>query len=452
MVATKNIERLEHSSVKLTVTVARDEVAKEYQSLLRDYSKNVQIDGFRKGKVPATVLERKFGEALKIDAMSRIMEKSVEEAIEDIEEKPLAYSTPSLGEEPKFSLDEDFAFSVTYDVFPSVPLADWKGLEIEIPQVAVTAEDEAKELKDIQERNAIVVEKEDGAPAAKGDVATVEFRELAEDGTAIAGTERQDFTFEIGSGYNLYKFDDDVVGMKKGETKLVAKSFPADYEYKELAGRSVKVQVTVTNLKAKNLPVLDDELAQDVSEKYKTLADLKADLRAQLDKRLEDKLRQLREKAVIDGILGRVTVDLPLSMVEAELAMRWENLKSQMGMDSDEKLDRILSYSGKTRADLLADWRPNAEKAIATRLVLEKLTEEGKYECADADLEGEWKRMSEESGLSIDEIKAEYEKRGSIEYLKDRVKEDKLLADILAATKIKKGKKLSFVDLFADNQ
>jgi trigger factor len=452
MVANKKIERVEHSAVKLTVTVAKDDVKKEYAKTVLDYTKNVQIDGFRRGKVPAAVLERKFGDALRADAMGRIMEAAVEEAIKDIEEKPLAYSTPTMDEEPKFSMDEDFTFMVQYDVFPTVPVADWKGLEIEVPEVKVTDEDEKRELDQIRERNAIVVEKAEGAAAAKGDVATVEYRELAEDGTAVAGSERQDFTFEIGSGYNLYKFDDDVVGMKKGDAKKITKTFPADYEYKELAGRSVTVEVKVTTLKAKNLPELDDELAQDVSEKYKTLADLKADLRKQLDKRLEDKLRQLREKGVIDGILERTKVDLPLSMVNAELGMRWENLKQQMGLDSDEKLDRILSFSGKTRVDLINDWKPNAEKAIATRLILEKLTEEGKYECTDADLDAEWKRMSEESGLSIDEIKAEYEKRGSLEYLKDRVKEDKLLAEILAATKVKKGKKLAFVDLFADNE
>jgi len=452
MVANKKIERVEHSAVKLTVTVAKDDVKKEYAKTVLDYTKNVQIDGFRRGKVPASVLERKFGDALRADAMGRIMEAAVEEAIKDIEEKPLAYSTPTMDEEPKFSMDEDFTFMVQYDVFPTVPVAEWKGLEIEVPEVKVTDEDEKRELDQVRERNAIVVEKAEGATAAKGDVATVEYRELAEDGTAVAGSERQDFTFEIGSGYNLYKFDDDVVGMKKGDTKKITKTFPADYEYKELAGRSVTVEVKVTTLKAKNLPELDDELAQDVSEKYKTLADLKADLRKQLDKRLEDKLRQIREKGVIDGILGRTTVDLPLSMVNAELGMRWENLKQQMGLDSDEKLDRILSFSGKTRVDLINDWKPNAEKAIATRLILEKLTEEGKYECSDADLDAEWKRMSEESGLSIDEIKAEYEKRGSLEYLKDRVKEDKLLAEILAATKVKKGKKLAFVDLFADNE
>jgi trigger factor len=452
MVANKKIERVEHSAVKLTVTVAKDDVKKEYAKTVLDYTKNVQIDGFRRGKVPASVLERKFGDALRADAMGRIMEAAVEEAIKDIEEKPLAYSTPTMDEEPKFAMDEDFTFMVQYDVFPTVPVADWKGLEIEVPEVKVTDEDEKRELDQIRERNAIVVEKAEGSAAAKGDVATVEYREFAEDGSVVAGSERQDFTFEIGSGYNLYKFDDDVVGMKKGDTKKITKTFPADYEYKELAGRSVTVEVKVTTLKAKNLPELDDELAQDVSEKYKTLADLKADLRKQLDKRLEDKLRQIREKGVIDGILARTTVDLPLSMVNAELGMRWENLKQQMGLDSDEKLDRILSFSGKTRMDLINDWKPNAEKAIATRLILEKLTEEGKYECSDADLDAEWKRMSEESGLSIDEIKAEYEKRGSLEYLKDRVKEDKLLAEILAATKVKKGKKLAFVDLFADNE
>ena len=452
MVASKKIERIEHSAVKLTIEVSSQDVAKEYAATVQEYAKNVQIDGFRRGKVPASVLERKFGDTLRVDTMGRLMEKSVEEAVKDIEEKPLAYSTPSIDEEPRFAIDQDFSFTVTYDVFPSVPVADWKGLEVEVPEVKVTAEDEKRELDGIRERNAIVVEKAEGAAAVKGDVATVEYRELAEDGSAVAGSERQDFTFEIGTGYNLYKFDDDVIGMKKGDTKKISKTFAADYEYKELAGRSVTVEVKVINLKGKNLPELDDELAQDVSEKYKTLDDLKADLRKQLDKRLEDKLRQLREKGVIEGILGRTTVDLPVSMVNAELGMRWENLKQQMGMDSDEKLDRILSFSGKTRVDLFNDWRPNAEKAIATRLILEKLTEEGKYECGDADLDAEWKRMSEESGLSVDEIKAEYQKRGSLEYLKDRVKEDKLLAEILAATKVKKGKKLAFMDLFADNE
>ncbi|HET7839531.1 MAG TPA: trigger factor [Rectinemataceae bacterium] len=452
MIASKNVEKLEHSTVKLSVVVPKDEVQKEYSAMLADYSRNVRIDGFRKGHVPQAVLERKFGGELKLDAMGRVMEKAVEEAVTDIEEKPLAYSSPRLDGEPDFSVDKDFSFAVIYDVFPTVEIADWKGMEIEIPEGEIAQEDEAQELADIRERNAIVVEKDSSAAAAKGDVVTLNYSELGEDGQAVAGSERQDFTFEIGTGYNLYKFDDEIVGMKRDEEKKVQKAFPADYEYKELAGRTVSIQVKLTKIKEKKLPELDDDFAQDVSEKYKTLADLKADIRKHLEKRLADKLRQLKEKAIVDGLLERAKADLPRSMVDAELGMRLENLKRQMQIDADDKLDRLLSFSGKTQLGLVEEWRPSAEKAITTRLVLDKLAEEGKYECSEADLEAEFKRQAEENSISVDEVKAEYEKRGSMDYLRDRIKEDKLMEDILAAAKVKKGKKRAYVDLIKENE
>lgn len=454
MIASKNIERLEHSSVKLSVTVPSAEAKKEYDALLREYSKSVRIDGFRAGHVPAAVLERKFGDSLRLDAMGRVLEKAVEEALKDADpkEQPLAYSTPSLDGEPDFKLDADFSFAVKYDVFPSIEVGEWKGIEVTKPVVEIGPEDEARELDDIRERNAVVVERDASAAAAKGDVVTIDFKEIGEDGAPVGGTEREDFTFEIGTGYDVYKIDDEIVGMKRDEEKTIAKTYPADFDNKELAGRSVKVAVKLTKIKEKKLPELDDELAQDVSEKYKTLADLKADIRSQLEKRLADKLKALEEKAIVEGLLARSKVELPESMVAAELAMRLENLKRQMGLDDDEKLDRLLSYSGKTRASLLEEWKPSAEKSITTRLALEKLVEEGKYECTDADLEAEFARQAAETSLSVDEVKAEYEKRGSMDYLRDRIKEDKLMAALLAAASVKKGDKISFVDLLKDSE
>jgi len=454
VISSKNIERLEHSQVKLSVTVPSEESRKEYDAMMREYSRGVRIDGFRQGHVPSSVLERKFGDGLRLDAMGRVLEKAVQEALKDADksEQPLAYSSPSLDGEPDFSLDKDFSFAVTYDVFPVVEVGDWKGIEVEVPQVEITDADEARELEDIRERNAVVVEREAGTPAAKGDVVTLSFREVGEDGAAVAGTEREDFTFEIGTGYNVYKIDEDIVGMKRDDEKVIEKAYPADFEYKELAGRSVKLAVKVTKIKEKKLPALDDDLAQDVSEKYKTLADLKTDVRAHLEKRLADQTRQLQEKAIVEGLLARSKADLPESMIAAELAMRMESLKRQMGIDDDEKLDRFLSYSGKTRANLVEEWKPSAEKSITTRLALEKLAEEGKYECADADIEAEFARQASETSLSVDEIKAEYEKRGSMEYLRDRIKEDKLMAAILAEAKVKKGKKISFVDMLKDSE
>ena len=454
MVASKNIERLEHSSVKLSITVPSAESKKEYDAMLKEYSKSVRIDGFRSGHVPASVLERKFGDSLRLDAMGRVLEKAVEEALKDADpkEQPLAYSTPSLDGEPEFSVDKDFSFAVKYDVFPSIEVGDWKGIEVKKPVCEIGSEDEARELEDIRQRNAIVAERDAAAKAAKGDIVTVNFREIGADGQSVAGTEREDFTFEIGTGYNVYKIDDEMVGMKRDEEKTIEKSYPADFDYKELAGKTVKLTVKVTKIKEKKLPALDDELAQDVSEKYKTLADLKTDLRAQLEKRLADKLKQLEEKALVEGLLARSKVELPESMVAAELAMRFENLKRQMGIDNEEKLERLLSYSGKTKAALIDEWKPSAEKAITTRLAIEKLVEEGKYECSDADLEAEFARQASEASLSVDEVKAEYEKRGSMDYLRDRIKEDKLMAALLAAATVKKGDKVSFVDLLKDSE
>jgi trigger factor len=454
VIASKNIERLEHSSVKLSVTVPSEESKKEYEALLREYSKSVRIDGFRAGHVPAAVLERKFGDSLRLDTMGRVLEKAVEEALKDAgpKEQPLAYSTPSLEGQPDFVLDKDFSFSVKYDVFPTIEIGDWKGIEVEKPVVALGPEDEARELNEVRERNAIVVERDASAAAVVGDVATISFREIGADGQPIAGTAREDFTFEIGSGYNIYKIDDEIVGMTRDEVKTVEKSYPADFDNDELAGKSVKLEVKVTKIKEKKLPALDDELAQDVSEKYKTLDDLKSDLRAHLEKRLADKLKALEERALIEGLLARSKTELPESMVAAELAMRLENLKRQMGFDTDDKLDRMLSYSGKTKASLIHEWKPSAEKSITTRLAIEKLLEEGKYECTDADLEAEYARQAAESSLSIDEVKAEYEKRGSMDYLRDRIKEDKLMADILAAAKVTMGAKLTYVDLLKDSE
>jgi trigger factor len=454
VIASKNIERLEHSQVKLSATVPSDESRKEYESLLREYSKTVRIDGFRPGHVPASVLERKFGDSLRLDVMGRILEKAVEEVLKDEDRsvQPLAYSTPALEGEPEFSLDKDFSFAVKYDVFPVIEVGDWKAIEVTRPRVEIRSEDEERELQDIRERNAIVAERDASAAAAKGDIVTVDYREVGADGQSVAGTEREDFTFEIGTGYDVYKIDEDIVGMKRDEERTIAKSYPADFEDKELAGRELRLSVKVKKIKEKKLPALDDELAQDVSEKYQTLADLKADIRSHLEKRLADRLKQLEEKALVDGLLARSKVELPESMIAAELAMRIENLKRQAGIDADDKLDRFLSYSGKTRDSLIQEWRPSAERQITTRLAIEKLVEEGKYECSEADLEAEFARQASESQLSVDEVKAEFEKRGSLDYLRDRIKEDKLMADLLASAKIKDGAALAFVDLLKDSE
>ena len=452
MIANKKIERLPKSSARLTVTVGAGENKGEYDALLAEYAKKARIDGFRPGKVPVSVLERKFANEMRTEAMGRVLEKAVEEALKDEKLVPLAYSTPALDGEPEFKPDADFTFSVTYDVFPEVKAGDWKGIEIEVPQASILKADEERELAEIRERNAVVVDKGEAAKAAKGDIVTVNYKELAEDGSPIAGSERQDFVFEIGTGYNLYKFDDDVIGMKKGDEKTIEKTFPEDFEHKELAGATKRISVTVTQVKSKKLPDLDDELAQDVSEKFKTLDDLKTDLRKNMERRLEARIRQIKETAVVEEMLKRSELEVPASMIEAEIGMRWRNFVQQTTGGDENQMIRLLSMTGRTPQQVVEEWKPSAERAIKTRLVLQKLVENGKYEATDEDIENEYKKMADESSLSVDEIKAEYKKHEAIEYLKDHIREDKLMEAILAEAAIKKGKKTAFVDLFKESE
>ncbi len=447
VISEKKLEKLEHSKVRMTATVPMADVKSVYDEMMADYVKSVRIDGFRKGHVPPSVLERKFGDSLRLEAMSRVLEKAVDAALADAEEKPLAYEAPALEGEPEFALDKDFSFSVTYDVFPHFELPSTEGIELEVPGVEVSEEDLAQELERIRERNAIVVEKT--GEAALGDIVTVAYSELTEDGREVAGSKREDFTFELGKGLNLYKFDEEVVGMKAGDSKIFPKTYPGDFEYKDLAGKTVKLSVAVSKVKQKDVPALDDELAQDVSEKYKTLEDLKKAVREQLQSALDNRLRELKEKKLVDILLERTSIDVPESMVSAELSMRWESLKRDMGIDSDEKMESIAQYSGKSRQQLYEDWKPAVGKAIAGRLLLDKLVEKSGLEITEEDLSAEYARQAEGSAMSVEEVKAEYEKRQSVEYLKERMKETRFFDSLLATAKLGQGEKKSFVDFMS---
>ncbi len=194
--------------------------------------------------------------------------------------------------------------------------------------------------------------------------------------------------------------------MKKGEEKSLEKTFPEDFEHKDLAGSTRRIAVTLKELKSKKLPDLDDELAQDVSEKFKTLEDLKADIRKSLERRRDARLRQIKEKAIVDALLERSEMEVPASMIDAELGMRWRNFVQQTTGGDEHQMERLLTLTGRTPQSIFEEWRPSAEKAIRTRLVLQKLTEEGKYEASDEDIEKEYQKMSEESSLSVEDIKS----------------------------------------------
>ena len=454
MAISKEITPLEKSNVKLTVTVPREDIQERYQDIVRDYRKNVQIPGFRRGMVPQQVLERKYGEALKGEALNKIIEAAVTEVFEDQslsrQEKPLPYCQPKLEEEPKLDFEQDLVFSLVYDILPKITIEKWKGIDIEAPTAEIGDEDINRELEEVRERNAIVLDKDDGVTAQNGDVITIDYWEMGENGESLPGSERKDFAFTLGSGYNIYKFDDEITGMKKDETREFTKTFPDDFDNPDLAGKTKKIKVTLTALKEKKLPDLDDEFAQDVDEKYKTLEDLKANIRNRLEQRLEKQLKDVKINKILEKIMETTPVILPESMIQMELEGRWRNMARQFN-STVEQMMSIMAGSGQSIDQIQNEWRPASEKALHSRIIVETLIEQEKFDASDEDVEKELEKMAVEANTGIEEIKKYYGDDNMLEYLKEGIKEQKLFDVLIAENNITVSKKEKYLDLMGNN-
>ncbi|OQY36509.1 MAG: hypothetical protein B6229_09890 [Spirochaetaceae bacterium 4572_7] len=196
VISKKNIEKLDNSAVKLSITVEKAESKKEYNSLMSKYSRTVQIKGFRKGKVPTSILEQRFGESLKQEAASNLLEKAFKVAVDDIEEKPLGMATPELIGDLDFDADKEFSFTVKYDVFPDVTLGEYRGLEIEEPKVSILKKHKDAELEKIREQNSVVIDKANKTISNKN-IVTMNYSELDADGNVMEDSKREDFVFTV---------------------------------------------------------------------------------------------------------------------------------------------------------------------------------------------------------------------------------------------------------------
>lgn len=443
MKVTKKIEKLENSSVKLTVTIGKADVAASYNDVVAKYAKNIQIPGFRKGKVPVSVLERKYGDALKNDAVSEIVEKALGDIFDELDkeksdDRPLPYSQPTIDDIPLLDTTKDLTFAVKYDVFPKVEVKNFDGIEIKVPEVKITDDDLKEELEAIRQRNAMVLDKKDDEAVAKDDIVTVNYSELDDKDAVIAGSERQDFVFTVGTEQNIYKFDNEIIGIKKGETKVVTK---------EVDGENKKVSVTVTAVKVRNVPELDDELAQDVSDKYNNLEDMKNDIKKNLETALENKLKEIKANSLLEQLVEKNPVELPASMVRAELDSRFRMMAQQF-QTTTEQLEKMLTAAGQKKEDMLTQWTGDAEKMLKSRIIVESLLKEKDISVTAEEIEAEYEKIAAGAGVSVEEVKKHYEDPRSKEYLEDEAKEQKLYTMLFDQVKVSKGDKKTFADLF----
>ena len=393
------IKKLENSSVELTLTLSAATIEEDYSKTIKDYAKKLTIKGFRPGKAPVSLVESKYGDAIREEVTFRLMEKNLTDSYKDMDAKdrPLPYSTPELQNEEAllpFKPNTDITYSVIYDVLPVVTLPEYKGLEIEYQARKITDAEVDEEIERLRQQNAMVIAK--NGPVAEGDIVTLDYAELDADGNEMAANKRDDFTFTVGSSYNFYKLDKDIIGLKKGDETVIEKTYGDDSGMgTDYLGKTVKIKVAVKEVKVKEVPGLDDDFAQDVKDEYKTVDDLLKATRKQLEDAAESDNKAAKLDAVVKAILEKTDVVVPKSMVEAQLESDWQNFISRFGMKEEDVL-KIMGAQGGSKEQFLETRRADTLQNIKAQLIIEQIKEDQKFEVSEEELAAELKNYGED--------------------------------------------------------
>ena len=438
MITDKSVKELENSQAALTLTLDAASIEEAYNKRIQKYAKDITIPGFRKGKVPVSVIERKFGAMIREESTFDLMEDSLKEAYStlDKEHTPLVFSTPVLQDEEKllpFKKDEDLTFTVVYDVFPRFELPSYKGLEVEVPAIEVTEEDIDKEIERYREQNAIIRTK-DGA-AENGDIVTVDYVELNENGEEIESTKRDGFTFTLGSGYNFYKLDSDVIGMKAGEEKTVTKTYTEEDNVPGYAGKTVTLRVKLDTLKNRELPAVDDDFAEDIKDEYKTVADLRKGIRDRFEKNVEEHLKNEKISAILSKLAEETVIDIPQSMIQAELDNRWRGFIRQTGL-TEAQIEKFMAMQSSTKESIQEEWKPETIKELKEQLIMEKIRETENFEVSDEEL-------NEKAEKQLQNV-PEADKESYKSMIKDELQFAKVTPFLIENNTFKSGEKKSY--------
>ncbi|MGM0752376.1 MAG: trigger factor [Bacillota bacterium] len=393
-------EKQEGNQGVLTIEVEAAKVNEGLDAAFKKVVKQVNVPGFRKGKMPRGMFEKRFGvESLYQDALDFILPEAYAKAIEETGIDPI--DRPEIDVE-QMEKGKDLIFTAKVQVKPEVKLGEYKGLEVEKMETEVTAEDVEAELTSLQEKQAELAVKEEGK-AEEGDTVTMDFEGFV-DGEAFEGGQAENYSLELGSGQFIPGFEEQLVGVTAGEEKEVEVSFPEEYHAAELAGKPATFKVKVHEIKAKELPALDDEFAKDADEEVETLAELKE----KIEKRLQESKKNEAETAVRETLVNKASenaeVEIPEVMVTAEVDRMMQEFGQRLQMQG-MNLDLYFQFSGQTEEDLRGQMTEDAGKRVRTNLTLEAIAAAENLEVTDEEAEEEVNKMAEQYNMSADNIK-----------------------------------------------
>jgi trigger factor len=419
-------EKLEGNSGVLTVEVSADKVNEGLDEAFKKVVKQVNVPGFRKGKMPRAMFEKRFGvESLYQDALDILLPEAYGNAIDETGIEPI--DRPDIDIE-QMEKGKELIFKATVTVKPEVKLGEYKGLEVEDFDTNVTDEDITKELEALQSRHAELVVKEDGK-AENGDTVVIDFEGFV-DGEAFEGGKAENYSLELGSNSFIPGFEEQLVGLAAGESKDVEVSFPEEYHAAELAGKPAVFKVTLHEIKAKELPELDDEFAKDADDEVESLDELKEKIKTRLKNSKEHEAEHHLRDTVVEKAAANVEVEIPNVMIDTEINRMMQEFEQRL-QTQGMNLELYFQFSGQDQNALREQMKEEAEKRVRFNLTLEAIATAENLEATEEDVDAELAKMAEMYNMTVENIKAAL---GGVEGIKADLKLNKAV-DFLVANK-----------------
>lgn len=393
------VENLEKNMAKLTIEVSAEELDKAIQTVYMKEKNKISLPGFRKGKVPRHMIEKMYGAEIFFDdaanaLISQEYPKAVEESAIDVVSRPEIAVT-------QIEQGKPFIFTAEVAVRPEVTLGEYKGVPVSAMDTSVTEEELNQEIDKERESNARMVTVEDRT-IADGDFAVIDYEGFV-DGVAFEGGKDENHSLQIGSHSFIDTFEEQLIGKSAGEEVMVNVTFPEEYHAKELAGKEAVFQVKINEIKTKELPELDDEFAQDVSE-FDTLAEYKESVKKKLEERKKAESERAREDEAIQAVIEKAEMEIPDAMVDTQARSMVEDFANRI-QQQGLSMEQYMQFTGSTVEQMIEQMKPEALKSIQSRLVLEAVGEKENLQASAEDVEAEITKMADMYGMEKEELK-----------------------------------------------
>ncbi len=393
------VEKTDKNIVTLEIEVEKETFEEGVEKAYRKNVKNIALPGFRKGKAPRKFIEKYYGDGVFFeDAINFVCPDAYDKAIAENEIFPVAQ--PEI-EIVQIGNGENLIFKATVAVKPEFELGAYKGVKVDKIEYIPSEKDVDAEISRMQEQNARLVTIEDRA-VENGDIVTIDYEGFV-DGVAFAGGADKNHDLTIGSGQFIPGFEDQLIGKACGSDSEIQVTFPAEYHAEELKGKDATFKVTIHAIKKKELPVLDDEFAKDVSE-FDTLDALKADIKDKLTKSGENRALRETEDKILEAIANATEIDIPRPMIETQIDKMLDDIRYRLSSQG-LTLEQYVEYTGMKLSDLRAQYEENATRAVKGNLILEKIAKVEEIKATEEEIEAELQKMADAYKMEVDKIK-----------------------------------------------